>query len=471
MKKLILLLSIFIGMHSCKQAGPSTERPNFLVIFVDDLRPQLNCYGKEFIHSPNIDRLATEGIMFERAYCNVPVCGASRASLLTGARPTRERFLTYDTWADTDLPGHLSLPRYMKESGYYTLSFGKVYHHNGDDSAGWSEPAWRPSAKNWRNYITEENLAIAAEIKNGRAKPYEKPVHAKYNDYYDGQIADTAISRLKDLAGRNQPFFMAVGFLKPHLPFNAPPQYWDLYDADAIQLASNPFPPKNAPPEAIHTWGELRQYYGIPQTGPVDQETNRKLVHGYYACVSYTDDMVGKLLDELDRLHLAENTVVVIFGDHGWNLGEHGLWCKHCNFDNALRVPLIFRGPGIGKGEKASTLAEFIDIYPTLCDLAGIPLPIHLDGKSLAGVLKNPLEEHKTKVFSRFIKGESIISRDMIYTEWVSDKPAVERPRMLYDHTVDPGENFNVSESREYASQVTDLTRQLRELTEGDMNR
>ena len=468
MYRILILVSIVAGLHSCNTKETTSERPNFLVIFVDDLRPQMNCYGKDFMVTPNIDRLAAEGILFERAYCNNPVCGASRASLLTGVRPNRERFLTYHTWADKDLPGHLSLPRHMKESGYYTLSFGKVYHHNEDDLKGWSEHPWRPSGQNWRNYITEENLTIAAGMDNGRAYPFEKPENANYNDYYDGMIADTAISRLEGLARLDQPFFLAVGFLKPHLPFNAPSQYWELYDPDAIELASNPLPPENAPKAAIHNWGELRNYYGIPQEGPVDTETNRKLVHGYYACVSYTDDMVGKLLDEIDRLDLADNTVVLIFGDHGWNLGEHGLWCKHCNFDNAMRVPLIFRGPGVGKGKKTSTLAEFVDLYPTLCEIAGISLPEHLEGESLADVLENPSNEHKTKVFSRFHAGESIITQDFIFSEWVFNNDTAQRPRMLYDHTVDPEENYNVSEDPEYATVVGGLTQQLREVTEGN---
>jgi len=467
MYRLIIFLSFLVGLQSCNQQNSSTSQPNFLVIFVDDLRPQLNCYGQDFMITPNIDRLATEGIMFDRAYCNNPVCGASRASLLTGVRPTRDRFLTYFTRADEDLPGHLSLPRYMKESGYYTLSYGKVYHDNNDDLDGWSEPPWRPGGGNWRDYITEENLDISTGMDDGRAYPFEKPVEAEYNDYYDGVTLDTAVARLKGLTELNKPFFMAVGFLKPHLPFNAPPQYWDMYDADAIELASNPLPPENAPRAAIHNWGELRNYYGIPESGPVDLETNRKLVHGYYACVSYTDALVGKLLDELDRQNMTENTVVVIFGDHGWNLGEHGLWCKHCNFDNAMRVPLIFRGPGIEKGKKTSTLAEFVDIYPTLCELAGLPLHDQLDGESLADILKDPAKEHKTKVFSRFGKGESIITNDYIFSEWVFENSEDPRPRMLYDHSVDPDENLNVSESPDYADLVTDLTHQLRELTEG----
>lgn len=385
---------------------------------------------------------------------------------MTGARPTRSRFLNYYTHVDQDLPGHLSIPRHLKESGYYTLSYGKVYHHNDDDPDGWSEQPWRPSGKTWRNYITELNLKLEDSLEDGRAMPYENAPGAEDSDYFDGQIADTAISRLKGLKEQGKPFLLSVGFLKPHLPFNAPSKYWDLYDPESLELADNPYKPKNAPDEAMHNWGELRFYLDIPETGPVSKEMERNLVHGYYACVSYIDAMVGKLLDELDRLDLAKNTVVILFGDHGWNLGEHGLWCKHCNFDNAMRTPLIVRGPGVTSGGKASAITEFVDIYPSICDLANLSKPDHLEGKSFISVLNDPSAEHRTHGFSRYQRGESIITSQYVYTEWYQDDQDVERPRMLYDHHSDLDENVNISEEAENEKIVEELSLKLRSLTD-----
>ncbi len=423
----------------------SGRKPNVLFIAVDDLRPQLHCFGHKQIISPNIDRLAASGLRFERCYCQVPVCGASRASLLTGVRPTRKRFVSYDTWADKDLPGNLSLPRHFKNSGYITLSRGKIYHHKRDGEGSWSEEAWGPKRKNgnWRDYQHEENRKVAATNKKHAGPPFEN-ADVPDNAYGDGKIAEKGIEDLRKLKQQDKPFFLALGFLKPHLPFNSPRRYWEMYQREEIDLADNPFKPKNAPRAALHNWGELRAYHGIPKKGPLTDEQARTLVHGYYACVSYTDAQIGKVLDELDRLKLRENTIVVLWGDHGWNLREHGLWCKHCNFETSLRAPLIISAPGFAGGKKTSALSEFTDIYPTLCELAGLPLPQHLDGKSVVPLLHDPDRKWKDAVYSRYFNGTSVRTDRYRYTRWRRNR--TQYARMLYDHKRDPGENVNIAE-------------------------
>ncbi len=441
----------------------ATQKPNVLFIPVDDLRPQLSCYGKPNIHSPNIDRLADEGVLFERTYCNVPVCGASRASLLTGVRPTRERFVGYNTKVHDDLPGALTLPQYFKQNGYHTIANGKVYHHRSDDSKGWSEEAWRPSWRapdNWRNYVTPENIKISSESDDDRGPAYEA---ADVDDsaYYDGMMTDKTLKDMRRLAKGNSPFFIAAGYLKPHLPFNAPQKYWDLYKRDEIDMAKNSTPPVNAPDAAIHQFGELRNYYGIPKKGRLPDDLALTLVHGYYACVSYIDALIGRLLDELDALGVRDNTIVILWGDHGWNLREHGLWCKHCNFHTSLHAPMIVSAPGFEGGARTPALTEFVDIFPSLCELSGLAVPAHLHGKSFVPLMRDPSQPWKDVIYSRYFNGESVRTDRYLYTEWLKDgKPYA---RMLYDHVTDPDENVNIAGKPENQQRVKRLSRRLEE--------
>jgi arylsulfatase A-like enzyme len=434
-----------------------------LFIPVDDLRPQLGCYGKTNIHSPNIDRLASEGVLFERTYCNVPVCGASRASLLTGVRPTPKRFVGYNTRADEDLPNATTLPKHFRDNGYHTVSNGKVFHDSGDMIESWSEKPWRPEsikARNWRNYITEENIKISKETDNGRGPAYEHPDVAD-DAYFDGMIAEKTINDMRRLANSDQPFFIASGFLKPHLPFNAPKKYWNLYDRDALDMADNPYRPLNAPDAAIHNFGELRNYYGIPPKGPLPDDLARTLVHGYYACVSYTDAQVGRLLNELDSLGIRDNTIVILWGDHGWNLREHGLWCKHCNFHTSLHTPMLVSAPGFKNNIRTSALTEYVDIYPSLCDLAGIDTPSHVHGKSFVPLMHDPNQPWKDAIYSRFHDGESVRTDRYLYTEWRRNGNMY--ARMLYDHKTDPDENVNIVGRPEYQELVKRLAQKLDE--------
>ncbi|MBD3393701.1 MAG: sulfatase-like hydrolase/transferase [Chitinivibrionales bacterium] len=438
-------------------------KPNVLFIAVDDLRPQLGCYGHTQMHSPNIDSLAEGGVVFKRAYCQVPVCGSSRASLLTGLRPTWTRFYDWDCRVDNDEPDTVTLPQYFKNNGYYTVSRGKIFHFTNDSAKSWSEPAWR-EANVWLKYHLEENKTIAAGNDDGFGPAFEG-ADVSDDSYGDGCLCTRAISDLNSLAAQDQPFFLAVGFMKPHLPFNCPKRYWDLYDRNSIDLADNPFSPKDCPPAALHQWGELRSYHGIPAEGPLDDETARTLIHAYYACVSYVDAQIGRLMTELDQLGIADNTIVVLWGDHGWNLGEHGLWCKHANFETALHSPMIINAPAITGGKTVQALTEFIDIYPTLAELCGLPVPGHCDGTSVVPLMNDPTLPGKTAVFSRYYEGDSVKTDKYRYTSMIDGKDTGKMyAHMLYDHETDPGENTNIvhlPENRATIIHMQDLLRGL----------
>ncbi len=451
---LILILSG--GFLSCQEE--EKKKLNVLFIAVDDLRPQLTSFGVEGIISPNIDRLAAMGTIFPQAYCNIPVCGASRASILTGLRPTMNRFLNYDARIDEQAPNTVTLPGHFKANGYYTITNGKVAHHRGDCKGAWDEE-WRPPGPG-RNYLLPENIGLDS-VADQRGYAYEK-ADVPDSAYHDGQIALKAISDLRRLKEKDQPFFLAVGFKKPHLPFNAPSKYWDMYDPKKIGLADNPYKPEGAPDQAMHNFGELRNYSGIPQEGPVSDSLALILRHGYHACVSYTDAQIGLVLDELDRLELTENTIIVLWGDHGWNLGEHGLWCKHCNFHTSINAPLIVAAPQFKGGQKAMAETEFLDVYPTLCDLSGLSIPAHLQGTSLVPVLNDPSSEHKGFALSKWHNGLTIVKDQYHYTEWRNMEDSL-YASMLYDHSKDPEENVNIAEDPAYQSVIPELRALMKE--------
>ncbi len=435
-----------------------THRPNFLFLAIDDLRPQLNCYGQPQMHSPHLDRLSAEGVQFNRAYCQVPVCGASRASMFTGTRPTSTRFLDYQVWADRDHPSATCLPQYLKENGYHTVSRGKVFHHQEDSPACWSEPAWGPE-DSFPGYRDPENIALqAAWQERGRTGPRGpafESVEMPDSVYSDAQTADKVIQDLGRLKKTSPPFFVGAGFIRPHLPFNAPKRYWDLYNPKNIPLPADPNPPDNVPTQALHQFAELRRHYaGIPENGVLNEETTRTLIHGYYASVSFLDAQIGRVLQALEENGLYENTVVVLCVDHGWNLGEHGLWCKHCLFDTSTRVPIIIRAPGLS-GPPSDALVENLDLYPTLCELAELETPSHAAGQSMVPLLKNSSAPGKHAVFSRYFKGERVKTDRHAYTEWIQDGQVT--GRMLYDHQSDPDENVNIADLPENAELMEEL--------------
>jgi len=455
-----VFLLLILLMFSCdsKNSGPP-ETPNVLFIAVDDLRPELHCYGKELISSPHIDRLAAEGTRFDRSYCNIPVCGASRASLMTGLRPARSRFLSYLSRADEEAPGIMTLPGHFKSNGYYTISNGKIFHHNDDDSASWDE-IWHPltNSTSWRDYALEENI-LRDTSDRFRGPPFERAAVAD-SIYKDGKVASKTIGDLRKLKDLEKPFFLATGFYKPHLPFNAPEKYWALYDGK-VALPDNNHPPENAPSESLHNFGELRAYAGVPPGGPVSDEFAHELIHGYYACVSYTDAQIGKILDELERLELDRSTIVILWGDHGWNLREHGLWCKHCNYETSLHTPLILKVPGTEQVGATSEIVEYVDIYPTLCELAGLELPEHLQGNSFRELLFDPEATSDGVAICQWYAGITTIRENWFYTEWVNDQDS-SYARMLYDHRVDPHENMNVSEDPAHKETIEALSAEMR---------
>jgi iduronate 2-sulfatase len=439
--KLIVIgcIVLFLGCKSTKENNTisATYKKNVLFIMVDDLRPELNIYGQNKISSPNIDALANSGITFNRAYCNVPVCGASRASLLTGIRPTSNRFLTYFSSIKKEAPNVLNLVQHLKNEGYTTISNNKITHLKNDIDE-WDQE-WYPSENGWRNYISEENITLEENGKHGNA--YEN-IDVKDDAYDDGKTANKSIEDLKKLKKEGNPFFLAVGFVKPHLPFNAPKKYWDLYDAEKIELPKNSVFPKSAPRKANHKWGELRYYNQVPKQGQVSETMAKKLIHGYYASVSYVDAQIGKVINAIDNLGLRDNTVIILVGDHGWSLMEHGLWVKHSNFEVALQVPLIVSASNIPKNKKTNSIAELVDLYPSICELANISQPTHLEGESFVNALKNPSKIYKNTALARYHKGETLVADSYFYTEW--NKKGKTIAKMLYDHKIDPDENRNL---------------------------
>jgi arylsulfatase A-like enzyme len=449
------LLSLFVS------AAPAAP-PNVLFIAVDDLRPELGAFGSADAITPQMDRLSRRGVRFDRAYCSVPTCGASRASLMTGIRPARDRFLNHDVRASEDAPGITPLNTHFKNHGYTTVSLGKIFHHPDDNADGWSEKPWRPKAP---AYVTKSALANQKKDRQGklRGPSWENGGDVPDDTYNDGQIASKAVEKLKTLAAAGKPFLLAVGFMKPHLPFVAPGTYFDKFPADKVRMPDNYFPPKNAPAGAVHGFGELRSYTDIPPKGILPEDKARELIRGYHASTSYTDAQIGRLLDAFDELGLAENTIIVLWGDHGWNLGEHTMWCKHSCFETSVRAPLIFTAPaamGLKSGSSTRSLAGFIDIYPTLCDLTNLPTPGHLQGNSLIPVLKDPSASVNDAAISRYQGGDTIRTDRYRYTIYRNPK-GKQTGHMLYDHEVDPGENTNIADDPAHAGTVAKLAKQL----------
>lgn len=451
--KPILLPVTLLTLLSSGYAQP--KKMNILFIAVDDLRTELGCYGVEQIKTPNIDRLAKEGTVFNRAYCQQAVCSPSRTSLLTGLRPDATKIYDLKTHFRSTVPDVITLPQHFKNQGYYTQSFGKIFHNGLDDAPSWSEKSVFPK---------EPNYAL---LENANKKPAYECADVQDNIYNDGVIADKVIALYKDSKINNAPFFMAVGFRKPHLPFVAPKKYWDLYKGETIAMATNPQAPENVPQIAMANWAEMRAYDDIPKLGSLTEAQAKKLKHGYYACVSYVDAQIGKVLDELDRQGLRQNTIVILWGDHGWKLGEHGMWCKHTNFEIDTNAPLICSAPGQKtKGAHTNGLVEFVDIYPSLCELAGLPLPAHLQGLSFAPLLNSPNLQWKEAAVSQYprqgdVMGYSMRTDRYRFTVWL-DKNKNTMARELYDHQIDPEENKNIEGAPENIRLVKDLSEKLK---------
>ena len=518
---LISLVSVSAYSQSEKKA---TEKPNILFIAVDDLKPILGCFGDKIIKTPNIDRLAKNGTVFLQNYCQQAVSGPTRASILTGMRPDYTKIWDLKTKMRDVNPDILTIPQYFISQGYSTQGIGKIYDarcvDKKMDAPSWSVPfynymkadinyldqkygepfqtyyqlaetkklAEKFTAEAKQNGMKEEEIDVYVQK---RIKPSVECADVPDNAYVDGANVLKAKDILKKLKSENKPFFFAVGFLKPHLPFVAPQKYWNLYKRDEMPVAVYQKPARNSPAIAYHSSSELMAYSDIPElTSFTDQkiginlplDKQKELIHGYYAAVSYTDAQIGILLNTLDSLGLTKNTVIVLWGDHGWHLGDHSLWCKHTDFEQATHAPLIISAPGF-KASSTKSQTEFIDIFPTLCDLAGIYIPPHLDGKSLVPVMKNPRTTTKDYSISQYPRSEdknetnrlgyadgkymgySLRTSQYRFTIWMKDyfrsNLAFDKNLIvameLYDYQKDPNETINVVDEKKYTEVKKDL--------------
>jgi iduronate 2-sulfatase len=445
----------FLALAFCLCVLPRAyPKPNILFIAIDDLRPELGCFGGKEVKSPHIDKLAAGGTTFNRAYCQVAVCGASRASLMTGLRPTRKRFLKYDTFAEKDAPGAMTLAEELKKNGYHCISNGKIFHHK-DDTAkrSWSEDAWKPRIGGASFVDPKSKSMIGGRKKRG---PVLEAPKVADNAYPDGQIADKTIADLKRLKKKDEPFFLACGFIKPHLPFYAPKKYWDLYDRASLELADNRDRPRNAP-SSLRGSGEIHSYHnrGMKYNS---EEWHRACLHGYYACVSYVDTQIGKVMKTLDDLDLRKNTIIVLWGDHGWHLGEHNFWGKHNVMHLSTRSPLIVAAPGFKSGQACDRLVEFVDLYPTLIDLSGLKsVNEELEGTSFKPLLGDPRLKWKSAAFSKFGPARSLVTNKFNYAEFDDGQ------KMLFDLSADPDENVNLATSPEHKKNLNRLGNMLRD--------
>ena len=419
---------------------------NVLFIAIDDLRPLLGCYGYSEMHTPNIDTLAGRGTLFNRAYCQFPVCNPSRASVLTGLRPDTVGVPdNFANFRDT-VPEAVTLPQHFKAHGYHTRSVGKITHGPNAllDPHSWSAPIWREF---WKPV-------------NKATNPSWQALDVADNELEDGRIADAAVGVLREIKDRK--FFLAVGFNKPHLPFYAPSKYFDLYPPQTFSVPVDSSLPQDAPNIASNPKG-LKGYQDISKYPPFDDEKTLELIRAYAATTSYMDAQVGHVLKQLDTLGLTENTVVVLWGDHGFHLGEHGLWRKNTLFEDSVRSPLIVSVPGqTSANAKTDALVELIDIYPTLCDVCQLPIP-QLEGISLMPVIEQPTRPWKTAAFSQLARGSnihgySIRTQRYRYTEWGQNGS---RGVELYDYEANPDETVNIAGLPENAELVAHLSERL----------
>jgi arylsulfatase A-like enzyme len=455
--------------------------PNVLFIAVDDLRPQLGCYGDPTVKSPHIDRLAARGLVFERAYCQQALCSPSRISLLSGRHPETTRIFTIGPALRETMPEVITLPQHFKLHGYFARSLGKVFHVGIDDPASWSIPSWHSKAP---RYGPEGTAAVARRRAELQASGKPLPGKGEGSPFYagpafeapdvaddallDGDTAREAVLALRELArSPDRPFFLAVGFHNPHVPWVAPKRYWDLYREEDIPLPSNPYPPRNAPPFAARSGDDFYWYGNVPKDRKITPELGRRCIHGYLAAISYVDAQVGRLLVALQETGLAERTVVALWGDHGYYMGEHGWWGgKHNNYEGATRAPLIVAVPGQKTaGRRTAGLVSFVDIYPSLVEICALPMPEGLEGRSFKPLLDDPTSPGKTAAFSWYPRGRYLgtaMRTDRYrYVEW-KDKKGDVAARELYDHERDPAENENVAGREDARPIIEELGRRLR---------
>jgi iduronate 2-sulfatase len=469
----------FLGVSlAASVASAATPRYNVLLIIVSDLRPDLGCYGHPVVHSPNIDALAARGTLFNRVYCQFANASPSRTSFLTGRRPETTRIYDTQTHFRRHLPDVVTLPQLFKQAGYVSTGFGRIYQQGLNDVDSWSIPAWFPpppgqpglawntpenakAARKWREGLEargwKNSLVVRTREERG---PSWEAREGPDDTFPDGQTAKAAVEAMQTL--KDQSFFMAVGFQKPHLPLIVPKRYFDIYAKKKVVPVDYPSPPSKVPPVALHNNPVLRSYEDIPQAGPITETKTLELIRAYYAGVSFADAQVGKLLRGLDRAGVRDNTVVVLCSDNGWQFGNHGLWHKHSNFERAVRTALIVSSPGQKqRGVRADGLTELVDIYPTVGQLAGLTVPKDLEGRSFATMLDDPKARIKTAAFSQFprnvegvgtVMGYTIRTERYRYTVWrAMDAIKNFRAYELYDYITDPLETANVADHADYA--------------------
>ncbi|WP_109831113.1 sulfatase [Reichenbachiella versicolor] len=467
---LLIVLSVFLTNQSFAQKN------NILFISIDDLRTQLGAYGEEQMITPNLDALAKESRLFNRHYVQVPTCGPSRACMLTGKNLTAVSDISHGHLAkqlkgkpETDNPE--TFIHHLKRNGYYTVGMGKISHqasgHRGKELElphSWDKFVFDPNNP-WKG-------ALLHSYANGvhRNKEYRPAYEFKEvtdEEYSDGYLASLAVNELDQLAGKDQPFFMAVGFFKPHLPFGGPKKYWDMYNHGDIELSPNPEVPQDVDRVFLHPSNEFFGQYTHPEKGGfgvrISDEYAKNVIHANYASVTYTDAQVGKILNKLKELGLDQNTIVIVWGDHGWHLGDQTIWGKHSAFERALNSTFMIKIPGMKKaGVPTDALVASIDVYPTICELAGVEKPQGLDGKSMVSLLKNPKSKGKEAVHSYWRNIISIRS-DQYRMAWFYNGEREEV--MLFDHKADPNETINIA--KQNPKVVEELKEQIRKLNKG----
>lgn len=471
---LFFVLLVSLLLMSCELKEERKAPYNVLFIAVDDLRPELNCYGATHIQSPNIDRLAENGVRFTNAHVQQSICMATRASIMSGLRPEKRGIYTGEPVSDL-LPEVITMNKFFKQNGYNIASVGKIYHF-GEDTKNQFEKDYIAPKETWEGfgYVTKEAIKQRAlNTETGRGPAHES---AEVHDtiYKDGLNTLNAVRKLEAFKNSDKPFFMAVGLTKPHLPFVAPQKYWDMYPIDSISLSELKERPKNTSKYTMRSSGELGNYYGMPKFyKDVADSTAIELRRGYYACVTYADAQVGKLLDKLEELGLKENTIVVLWGDHGYKLGDYNGWCKWSNMDLDTKIPLIFNVPNGKKGAIYTHPVEALDLYPTLADLCDLKQPEQLEGKSLKTILENPTKEPASKLYAysiwphdrwnydKTIMGYSVTDDRFNYVEWVKLNTGEVLERELYDHEKDPKETINVIADSKYKDIITELAEKV----------
>ncbi|KKO06411.1 hypothetical protein LCGC14_0068310 [marine sediment metagenome] len=502
-----LISIIALTIFSCNTHKPEVKKPNILFISIDDLRPTLGVYGDSIAVTPNIDYFASEGMTFRQTFTQSAVCAPSRASLMTGLRPDSTRVWHLGDKFRELKPDVVTMPQHFSKFGYHTVNVGKMFHNYMPDSISWDEPDLRPEQFKRPTWLNRdgETFYISKDVQKSQATKRDSLLKLRpmrYADgwntgpawesadvhdslYYDGAQTEIAKRALTRLAKNDKPFYMGLGYFRPHLPFAAPKKYWDYYNPEEIPLAANPNVPKNAPGYTMNSMYELRSYDGFNKIGhpqsdfKIKEETSRKLKHGYYASVSYIDGLLGDLFAHMKEIGIYENTIIIIWGDHGWKLGEHNSWGKMTNYNIDLKVPMIIRYPNQeNRGMQTFAFTELVDMFPSLCELAGIETPKYMQGTSFVPLIKEPNRQWKNAAFSQFHRrpkvsadgnrymGYSINTKKHHYIEWYSWNPETgtrgdQKDVELYDIESDPNEFVNIASNSNQKKIVETLSKQL----------